>query len=291
MTLLLLPNYINPILPLVLILSYFYFNYFLNSSNEILIINQYINNKQKLIILYAINIILLIFYFFNNEIISPYLYKIYKEKEVEIRNNFILGVPSENELHVGEDLSIFFKSRDNNTYYGIDSVLYKDNQFINSEYAVVEYDKKGFNIIFFNGLRVKINDLEKSKTIFKKFIYHINNNNLVLLLFDKEHFNTLELLTKNEKDFYFQGHSRIYHYLLLIVIISLSNKIIFNNKRGNIFKLNSILFLLIIATYLINSFVLYKLIYQNYSLNYYYLVNVLFLILISSFVFKFYDSK
>ena len=41
----------------------------------------------------------------------------------------------------------------------------------------------------------------KSKTIFDKFVYSIENNEIEMLMMDKEHFNTLQLLEKEDIDF------------------------------------------------------------------------------------------
>ena len=40
-----------------------------------------------------------------------------------------------------------------------------------------------------------------------------------MLMMDKEHFNTLELLKNDDKEFYYHGHNRIYQYFLTLIII------------------------------------------------------------------------
>ena len=45
-------------------------------------------------------------------------------------------------------------------------------------------ENKNYNIIFNEGERVILNDTEKSKTIFNKFIYSIENKNIEILIFD-----------------------------------------------------------------------------------------------------------
>lgn len=290
-TSLILPSYINPLLPLLILFNFFYLNFNLTATREGLIINHYVNKKNKSLTFNLLNIFLLIFYICNNELISPYFYKLYKEKEIEIRNNLKLGVPSENEFHIGEDLSIFFDSNEGQNYYDVESILYEDNQFIKADYSIIEHDKNGFNIIFYNGFRLKLNNDEKSKTIFEKFIYHIQNKNLDILLFDKEHFNTLQLIKNEQKDFYYQGHNRIFNYILFIFIIFFSDKIILKRKSDNFFILNLILFLLLITTYLINSYLIYILNHTGYSVYYYYFINMSFLSLILIYLFKVYENK
>ena len=93
-----------------------------------------------------------------------------------------------------------------------------------------------YNLIFNDGERVILNAVEKSKTTFNKFIYSIENEEMELLMMDKEHFNTLELLINEEKEFYFHGHNRIYQYILTFMIIILSLKIFCNIKIFNLIK-------------------------------------------------------
>ena len=56
-------------------------------------------------------------YFLNNEYFAVKLYEEYKIKELEIRNNLKLGVPSLNEFHIEKEVSIFFKNQKNNEFY------------------------------------------------------------------------------------------------------------------------------------------------------------------------------
>ena len=90
-------------------------------------------------------------------------------KFLDIRNNLKLGVPTENEFHIKEQVSIFFKNQKNNKFQGVEAVIYSDGQFIRSENAQIEIEKKNYNIIFNNGERIILNKNEKSKTKFNKF--------------------------------------------------------------------------------------------------------------------------
>ena len=63
--------------------------------------------------------------------------------------------------------------------------------------------------------RIILNESEKSKTIFEKFIYSIENNEIEILMYDKEHFNTFELINTDDKEFYYHGQNRIYQYFLI----------------------------------------------------------------------------
>lgn len=273
-TLLALPSYIAPIVPFILLISYFYFNYQLNGTNQNLIINQYLDNKDKIKIICFIKIILLLAYIVNTELISPKLYKLYKLKELEIRNNFKLGLPSANEFHIEKELSIFFDTNKNDQFKNVEAIIYKDNQFIKSETAYIELDKLGFNIIFINGVRTKMNDNEKSKTIFKKFTYNILKDNLEKFIQDKEHYNTFGLLKNKQIDFKNHGHNRIIQYMILISLILLSNKIIFKNHFKNINDYKKIIiFSGLLFLYLLNSYLVYELNKENINIYNYYVIN------------------
>ena len=85
----------------------FFINYKLNISNEIIILKQYQSSKNNFITSFILTIIILLFYFINNEYLSVNLYHKYKVKELEIRNNIKLGVPSSNEFIIEDEVSIF----------------------------------------------------------------------------------------------------------------------------------------------------------------------------------------
>ena len=174
-TILVLPSFISPLMPFLLILASFFLNYKFNSTNEIIILKQYFSIKNNLILFFTLSIGIFIFYFLNNEILSVNLYEKYKIKELDIRNNLKLGVPSTKEFHIENEVSIFFKSQVNNKFYNVEAVIFEDGQFIKSKTAEIEIDKKNYNLIFNNGERVILNEDEKSKTNFDKFIYSIEN--------------------------------------------------------------------------------------------------------------------
>ena len=109
---------------------------------------------------------------------SVNLYHKYKLKELEIRNNLKLGVPSVNEFHIENDVSIFFKKQIENRFYDVEAIIFEDGQFIKSNEASIEIEKKNYNIIFNKGERVILNEIEKSKTSFDKFIYSIENKEI-----------------------------------------------------------------------------------------------------------------
>ena len=110
-TILVLPSFINPLMPFLLLIASFSINYKFNISNEILILNQYYSSKNNLLLSLILTTSIILFYFINNEYLSVNLYHKYKIKELEIRNNLKLGVPSLNEFHIEKEVSIFLKTK------------------------------------------------------------------------------------------------------------------------------------------------------------------------------------
>ena len=279
-TILVLPSFISPLMPFLLIIASFFLNYKFNVSNEIIILKQYFSVKNNYLISLFLTLGILLFYFLNNEYFSVNLYQKYKVKELEIRNNLKLGVPSLKEFHIENEVSIFFEKQRNNKFYEIEAIIFNDGQFIKSKNVEIEIDKKNYNLIFNEGERIILNNKEKSKTIFDKFIYSIEDNEIEILMMDKEHYNTFQLLEKKDKEFYYHGHNRIYQYFLILIVALMSLKIIFLYiPKKNIFKYYGLLFTLILFIQLINSFLIYLLNNNNnFNLYYYYFINFVLLI-------------
>ena len=291
-TLFVLPSFINPILPIIILLSFLSLNSKLATNNEIKIFCQYLSIWQKIKIILIISIILVLGYFINNELISPKLYKIYKLGELEIRNNIKLGIPSKNEFHIDHSLSIYFDNKVENNFYKVEAVLHGNKQFVKSDFATIEYDVRGFNITFYDGIRLIMNKNEKSKTIFKRFTFNINKKKKDELLLDKDHFNTLELLNSLKKDFIHQGHNKIFQYELAILVLLIAYHILFNQiSKANLRFLNIIIFSSFIAAYLLCSYLLFLLNKNNLELKYFYIINSSYLFLIYIFSKKYYANK
>ena len=288
-TILVLPSFINPLLPFLLIISCFFINYKLNISNEIIILKQYQSSKNNFIISLILTIIILFLYFINNEYLSVSLYHKYKVKELEIRNNIKLGVPSSNEFIIEDEVSIFFERQKKNKFFNVEAIIFNNGQFIKSNTAEIEIENKSYNLIFNYGERVILNENEKSKTNFDKFVYSIKNNEIEILMMDKEHFNTLELLKNTEKEFYFHGHNRIYQYILTFVIIILSFKIFFFYlSKKNIFIYYFYIFMSLLILQVINSYLIFLLNNKlDFFLYYYYSINLLSLAIFSYIILKF----
>ena len=291
-TLFVLPSFIGPLMPFLLIISSFFINFKYNASNEIVILKQYFSLNGNINLFLVLFFGIFIFNFLNNEILSVHLYQKYKIKELEIRNNLKLGLPASNEFHIDNEVSIFFDKKSNNTFYNVNAIIYDDGQFINSNKAKIEIEKKNYNIIFYDGERVILNEIEKSKTIFEKFIYSIENNEIEILMYDKEHFNTLELLKADDKEFYYQGHNRIYQYFLILMIVVISLKVffIFISKK-NVFKFYFLIFVSILFLEVINSYMLFLLNNDKLNLYFYYFINFALISSLTYFILNFNENN
>ncbi len=279
-TLLALPSFINPMVPFLILLGSFMLNFKIKNSNEIIILKQYLSSKGlrtlfQLLIFFTFTIFII-----NNEIIANKFYEKYKINELEIRNNLKLGSPVQNEFHIDDIVSIFFKNKDDNTFYDIEAIIYNQNQFIVSESVIIELSKSNFNLVFSNGERLILNNIEKSKTIFDKFTYVLENKEYEELLMDKDHYNTFELISHTEKEFRNHGHNNVFQYFFLVMIGLISFKIIFFyvDKMNNL-KCFSIIFFLALLIQVLNSYLMYLLnnVY-NFNLIFFYTFNFFFLI-------------
>ena len=292
-TLLVLPSFINPLMPFLLLIASFFLNYKFNSSNEILVLKQYFSSKNSYFLSLIITLCIILSYFLNNEYFAVKLYEEYKIKELEIRNNLKLGVPSLNEFHIEKEVSIFFKNQKNNEFYDVEAIIYKDGQFIKANSAEIEIENKNYNLIFNEGQRIILNDIEKSKTLFNRFIYSIENKDIEMLMMDKEHFNTLELLNNDNKEFYYHGHNRIYQYLVTLIIILISYKIFFHYvSKKSVFKYYAIVFLFVLVIQVLNSYLLYLLNNNNlFNLYFYYFINLIMLSIFSYLILNFNENN
>ena len=285
-TLLALPSFINPLVPFLILIGSFILNSKIKNSNEIIILKQYLSSKGLNVLFQLIIFLTFIIFIINNEIIANKFYEKYKIKELEIRNNLKLGSPVQNEFHIDDNVSIFFENKEDNTFYDIEAIIYDQNQFIASDSVIIELSKSNFNLVFTNGERLILNNDEKSKTVFDKFTYILESKKYEELLMDKDHYNTLELISHPEKEFRNYGHNKIFQYFFLIIIGLISFKIIFFyvNKMNNLFRFSAIFFLILLVQvinsyliYLLDNFNSFNLIYF-YSLNFFFLISTYFLI-------------
>ena len=257
-TILVLPSFISPISSFLLLLSSFFLNYKINSSNEIIIFKQYLRLKDLKYLFIAIMTIIFAMNFFNKEVFSVKAYHKYKIEELELRNNLKLGNPNQNEFYIDGELNIFFKSSNNGIFFDVEALFLRESQLIKSQYAELEISKKDFNLIFFNGERLSLNSEEITKTNFEKFVYNIQNREIEKLYFDKEHFNTFELINHEEKEFIGHGYNRIFQYFVNLSILVLSLKIIFMYKFKKILINQFIyIFTLLLILQIFNSYLLY----------------------------------
>jgi lipopolysaccharide export LptBFGC system permease protein LptF len=274
-TILVLPSFVGTLSSFLFLLASIYLNIKLNSSNEIIIIKQYFGFKDISVLIFFIMVGLFLVNLLNNEYFSVKLYEKYKINELEIRNNLKLGIPNQNEFIIENELSIFFDSKKDGTFYDVEALIYQDSQFIKSKSAEIEISKKNFNLIFKSGERLTLNNEEVSNTKFKKFIYSIENKNIEELLYDKEHFNTLDLISHSDLEFRNHGHNRLFLYFLTFLILLISLKIIFLYKERKIMvNLFAYIFILLLIIQIINSYLVFLLNSNSINVIGYYLFNI-----------------
>ena len=281
-TSLVLPSFITPLNSFLFLLSSFFLNYKLNSSNEIIIIKQYFGFKDISILIIFIMAGLFLINLFNNEYVAIKTYEQYKLKELEIRNNLKLGFSNQREFNIDGELSIFFDNKRDDIFYNVDAIVYKDNQFIKSQRATIEISKKDFNLIFHQGQRISIDNEEMIKTDFERFVYSIKDKNLEEMSYDKQHFNTIELINHSNKEFIIHGHNRLFQYLLTFYVIIFSLKVFFIFKeKKSLFKLFSYIFALILLIQIFNSYLIYLFNNESINISKYYILNFLNLVLVN----------
>jgi len=279
-TLWVLPSFINHLVPFLILIASFMLNSKIKSSSEIIIIKQYLSNDKLRNLFQLLIFFTLLIFSINNEIISKNFYEKYKIKELKIRNSLKLGSPILKEFHIDDIVSIFFEKKEDNTFYDIEAIIYDQNQFIVSKKVVIELSKSNFNLVFSNGERLILNNYEKSKTTFDRFTYVLETKKYDELSMDKEHYNTFELISHQQKEFRNYGHSKIFQYFFLIIVGLISLKIVFFNlnKINNLHRF-AIIFIIILIIQIINSYLIYLLDNSNsFPILYYYLLNFIFLI-------------
>ena len=287
-TFFILPSFINPLVPFLILLGCMVVNFNIKNNSEIIIINQYFSKKKIRKISLVIFFLILSIYTINNEIISKKSYSIYKLKELEIRNNLKLGSPSINEFHIDNIISLFFDEKEDDTFYNVEAIIYEQNQFIKAEAVDIELSNESFNLVFLNGERLILNNLEKSKTNFDKFTFPLKEKRVEKLLYDKDHFNTYGLINHKEKDYKIYGHNKIIKYFFLILNILISLKIIFYFKieKKSIHRF-LIIFLIMLIIEILNSFFNYLFINKEvFNLINYYILNILI-----GFLYFFYSNR
>ena len=260
----------------------------IKNSNEIIVLKQYLSSKNIKALFQLLIFFVLVIFTINNEVISKKFYSMYKINELEIRNNLKLGSPAQNEFHIDDILSIFFERKDDNAFYDIEAIIFDQNQFIISELVEIELSKSNFNLVFSNGEKLILNDIEKSKTVFDKFIYTLENKKYEELLMDKDHYNTFELITHPDKDFNNHGHNKIFQYFFLIFASLISFKVIFFyiNKTNNLLRF-SLIFFIILLIQIINTYLVYLLDnFNSFNIVYFYCINLVHLLSAYFFVYK-----
>ena len=293
LTILLIPSYIINIFHLILVFSVFFLNYKFNSTNELIIFRQYVEEKLIKRSFIIINLIIFLILFLNSEYLSQNFYKEYKQKEVELRGEFKIQVQnSKQEFKLDDHFVIFFERFENDIFYNPKALIFSDDLLVESESAKITYNDNRINLEFYNGSRVSSSKKEKSITSFLKFNFFIENNSEEIVYPDKESFSVYELLYQDDKKLNVAGHSKIINYILIIIILMNIHKIIqtINLKNQTNYKNLRLLFYLL-AFIVINSFMNKIMIVGSISTYMYYALNIFLLVLVQIGIYKIYDHS
>ena len=246
LSLFLIPNLINVLIPFVVIFGLILTFIKLDKDRELIaIFTLGLSMKQVKLPIILITLFFLVIYMILNLFLSPYVYKEYKKKEFRIKNEInINDINLSNFLEI-ENIILDFK-KDNNEFKEI-FINYKDKK------ENIIYAKKGKiinedgKIIFnlFNGFKLSFIDEENEKLEFENYKLEFLLNSLpTYKILDK---NSQTILNIIEEKNYSMIVEKFFDFIVLLIIVFLFYK--FNIKSNN-YKLNSIFIFLFVSIFI-----------------------------------------
>ena len=229
----LLPNAISTILPIIIFIASCFLNKHINQTNELSIISMYLSTKNMNKIILLIYGFILVIHIFNTEVISVNAYNKYKFKEIEFRNQFKIK-NNKNEIYIKDKINLFYekKNQENSILEKVTTYLIEENIVIVSEQVKFNQSEEEILFTFIKGQRISSSNTEKSFTNFDKLEYKIYNNSNDKISFDKDNYNFIQLL-KNDNPLYKKAaHRKLIDLLFLILILTISRKLIFINEKS-----------------------------------------------------------
>ena len=268
----LIPNLITVILPIVIMFGLIFSFLKLHRDREI--ISMYsLGLKTNAIIksLFFFTLIAILFLLTFSMYLSPKIYKEYKIKEHEIRNNINFEkIIVSNFIEINENTFLDFK-KDNQKHKEV-FIKFKDEKdnFIYAEEAIITQNINKFIFELVNGFKITLIEKDKiEKLEFESYKLEILNNNFKEYdNFDK---NTLNLFDDIKNKDYLNIVHKITDTIIVIIIILF---FYFNNikfYRFNFYYLTSFLFISSVLL-IINQII------KNLEINY--LINILIISLI-----------
>ena len=246
LSLFLIPNLINILIPFIVIFGLILTFIKLDKDKELIaIFSLGLSIREIKLPIILITFIFLSLYILLNLFVSPYVYKEYKEKEFQIKNEInIDDINLSNFLEI-ENIILDFK-KDKNEFKEIfinfneksENIIYaKEGNIIN----------KGGKIIFnlFDGFKLSFLNEENEKLEFQNYKLEFLLDSLPKYeIFDKNSQTILNII--KEKN-YSMIIEKIFDFIVLLVIVLLFYK--FNIKANN-YKLNSIFIFLFISIFI-----------------------------------------
>ena len=246
LSLFLIPNLINVLIPFVVIFGLILTFIKLDKDKELIaIFSLGLSIKQIKLPILIVTFIFLIIYLLLNLFISPYVYKEYKKREFKIKNEInIDDINLSNFLEIENIILDFEKENDDfkkifiNFNEKSENIIYaKKGKIINQNGKII------FNLV--NGFKLTFNNKENEKLEFENYKLEFLLSNLPKYeIFDKNSQTILNII--EEKD-YSMIIEKFFDFLVLLVIILLFYKF---NIKGNNYNLNSIFIFLFVSIFL-----------------------------------------
>ena len=284
LSLFIIPNLINVIMPFILIFGLALTFIKMDRDKEIIaIFSLGLSIKEILKPLLIISFIFISLYLILNLFLSPYFYEKYKLKEHNLRNIInINSINFTNFLKLDKELILDF-TKEKDKFENI-FINFKDKEADNIIYSkkgdIEEYENYYvFNLI--DGYKLKIKENEIEKLEFKK--YKINfptNKDNKYTNFDKNTYTIFELINQRN---YKNMQEKIFDVLSLISLLILFYFYLIKENKFNLKKISIYLIIAIIVLIFHNLIKNFPLDYKKLTFFYIFNINFIFILLFPHF--------
>lgn len=246
LSLFLIPNLINILIPFVVIFGLILTFIKLDKDKELIaIFSLGLSIKQIKLPIIIVTIFFLFIYIFLNLFISPYVYKEYKEREFKIKNEInIDDINLSNFLEI-ENIILDFKKEKNEFKEIFINFMEKNENIIYAQKGKISNENGKIVFNLFNGFKLSFNSEENEKLEFDNYKLEFLLDNLPnYKILDKNSQTILNLIDESNYPMIIE---KIFDFFVLLIIIILFY--IFNIK-GNNYKLNSIFIFLFTSIFI-----------------------------------------
>ena len=280
LSLFLIPNLTAIILPFVLIFGLTITFLKLYRDREIISIftlGLSLKSLKKALILFTlINILLLIIF---NFYFSPNIYKIYKQKEFEIRNKINFEkINISNFIEINKNTLLDFKRKNNNFIEVFIKFNDKNENIIYAKEADIYQKNKTFDFILRDGFKLTlIEDNKIEKLEFDNYSLKIEDSNYET--FNSYNLNSFDIFDDIKNNNYVNIFNKTLDSIIILIIILI---FYFNNLKRYKFTLKNIVYFIVIS----NIILITNQILKNYNFDYLnYIIFFIFLFVSVSFSF------